>query len=87
MICKDNQKMIDALLRLKVGTNNKIPSSSYQQPDWKTRKDNESLCVNVINEIMDANQTQNKVASLQSTKKIGEVAEFQSLLHAYLQTN
>jgi hypothetical protein len=84
MICKDNQTMIDNLLRLKVdedrdnGTNNKI--ASYQYQDWKTRKANEAKCVSVIKEIMNANQTQNKVASVQSTRKIGEVAEFQSLL-------
>ena len=76
--------MIDTLLRLKTdnndGDNNKI--ASYQQ-DWKTRKANETKCVSVINELMNANQTQNKVASVQSTK--GELAEFQALLHANLQ--
>ena len=83
MICKDNQKMIDTLLRLKVdkgdnGTNNKI--ASYQYQDWKTRKANETKCVSAINELMNANQTQNKIASVTPTSKIGEVAEFQGLL-------
>ena len=63
MMCKDNQNMIDALLRLK---------------DTKTTKEDE--VVNLIGSIMNANQTQNKVASVQSTPKRGEVVEFQSLL-------
>ena len=37
MICKDNQRIIDTLLRLKVGNdNNKIASYQHQYQDWKT---------------------------------------------------
>ena len=96
MICKDNQTMIDNLLRLKVdennGTNNKIASYQhqdqypYQYQDWKTRKANETKCVNLIGEIMDTYQDKNKIASVQPTtaNKIGEVAEFQGLLKTYI---
>jgi hypothetical protein len=64
MICKDNQNMIDAILRLKVdnGTNNKI--ASYQQQDRKTRKANETKCINLIGAIMDDYQDKNKIASV-----------------------
>jgi hypothetical protein len=86
MICKDNQELIDALLRLKVdedghnGTNNKI--ASYQYQDWKTRKANETTCVNVINQLMkdQHNEENNKIASVQPIRQIGEVAELQSYL-------
>ena len=89
MICKDNQELIDALLRLKVdedghnGTNNKI--ASYQYQDWKTRKANETTCVNVINQLMkdQHNEENNKIASV-TTQPIGEVQEFQSLLKSYI---
>ena len=76
--------MIDALLRLKVddndGTNNKI--ASYQYQDWKTRKANETTCVNVINQLMkdQHNEENNKIASVQPIRQIGEVAELQSYL-------
>ena len=66
MICKDNQQMINALLRL---------------------NDNETLCVRAINQIMDQ-QGNNKIASVQettaTTKKVGELAEFQALLKNYI---
>ncbi len=59
MICKDNQRLIDNLLRLK-------------------QKD--VICADIITKLMDQQST-NKIASVQSTKKIGEVAELQSLLN------
>ena len=43
----------------------------------RNRKDNETLCVSLLNEIMDAHKTQNKIASVESTSKTGEL-EFQS---------
>ena len=55
--------------------NNKI-ASIMSKPN-RNRKDNETLCVSLINEIMDAHKTQNKIASVESTSKTGEL-EFQS---------
>ena len=83
MICKDNQEMIDNLLRLKVDNdsdndNNKIASIMSESHDNRIKKDNETLCVSLINEIMDAHRNQNKIASTQTAW--GELAEFQSLL-------
>ena len=56
--------------------NNKI-ASLMSKPN-RNRKDNETLCVSLINEIMDAHKTQNKIASVESTSKTGELVEFQS---------
>ena len=78
MICKDNQNMIDALLRLKDNTRRSTTINrigSYEDSKKTTQ------CVNIINELMDNYKTQNKIASAQSTK--GELAEFQSLLKTY----
>jgi hypothetical protein len=78
MICKDNQEMIDNLLRLKVdgdNDNNKI-AFLMSKPN-RNRKDNETLCDSLINEIMDAHKTQNKIASVESTSKTGELVEFE----------
>jgi hypothetical protein len=83
MICKSNEQMINTLLRLKIGNDGTNKVASYQ-PDWKTRKANETTCVNLIKEIMNAantnNQPQNKVASTAVTSKVGELADFIDLL-------
>ena len=46
-----------------------------------------TLCVRAINQIMDQ-QGNNKIASVQettaTTKKVGELAEFQALLKSYI---
>jgi hypothetical protein len=63
--------MIDNLLRLKVdgdNDNNKIASFMSKPNRNRNRKDNETLCVSLINEIMDAHKTQNKIASVESTR-------------------
>ena len=87
MICKDNQSMIDTLLRLKTDNNdnNKIASIMSKSHNDRTKEEKEDLCVHVLNQLMD--KKQNKLASVQqstSTNKIGELAEFQSLLKAYI---
>jgi hypothetical protein len=75
MICKQNQEIIDRLLRLKDNSTTAINRiGSYE--------DRTTQCVNIINELMDNYKTQNKIASAQSTK--GELAEFQSLLKTYI---
>ena len=50
----------------------------------RTKEEEEDLCVHELNQLLDKDKNKNKVASVQSTKKI-EVAEFQALLHANLQ--
>jgi hypothetical protein len=80
MFCKQTQEIIDRLLRLKDSPDNKI-ASLMSKPN-RNRKENETLCVSVINEIMDAHKTKNKIASSQSAGR--ELAEFQSLLKAYI---
>ena len=89
MICDQTQEIIDTLLRLKDSSNNdnnKIASIMAKPQDNRTKEEKEDLCVHVLNHLLDKNknknQNQNKVASVQSTNKIGEVAEFQSLLHS-----
>ena len=75
MIYKDNQEIIDRLLRLKDKSSRSTtinPIGSYE--------DRTTQCVKIINELMDAHKTQNKIASVESTSKTGELAEFQSLL-------
>ena len=45
---------------------NKIASLLSQSHDKRSRKDNEALCVSLINELMDAHQSQNKIAAVES---------------------
>ena len=84
MFWKQNQELIDRLLRLKDSSidNNKI-ASLMSKPN-RNRKDNETLCVSLINEIMDAHKTQNKIGSVKSESKTGELGDFQSLLKTYI---
>jgi hypothetical protein len=82
MICKDNQ-IIDRLLGLKDSPDNNKIASLMSKPN-RNRKDNETLCVSLINEIMDAHKTQNKIGSVKSESKTGEVGDFQSLLKTYI---
>ncbi len=89
MICKDNQELIDNLLRLKVdgdndGDNNKIASIMSKSHNDRTKEEKETLCVHVLNQLLDKDKNKNKVASVQSTNKMGELAEFQGLLKAYI---
>ena len=80
MFCKQTQEIIDRLLRLKdspVDNNNKI-ASLISKPN-RTRKENETLCVSLITQLMDQHNENNKIASVISK---GELAEFQSLLKA-----
>ncbi len=80
MFCKQTQEIIDRLLRLKdspVDNNNKI-ASLISKPN-RTRKENETLCVSLITQLMDQQNENNKIASVISK---GELAEFQSLLKA-----
>ncbi|MGA8843861.1 MAG: hypothetical protein WB511_09775 [Nitrososphaeraceae archaeon] len=75
MICKQNQEIIDRLLRLKDNSTTAINRiGSYE--------DRTTQCVNIINELMDNYKTQNKIASTQYESRRGEVAEFQSLLRS-----
>jgi hypothetical protein len=83
MNCKITQNTIDALLRLKHNSATTINRmGSYE--------DRTSQCVRTINELMDKYETQNKIASSQSTTAAtttatkGEIAELQSLLKAYI---
>jgi hypothetical protein len=80
MICKQTQNTIDTLLRLKDSSdnNNKIASIMSKPDSQRTKEEKEDLCVHVLNQLMDKNK--NKIASVTPTSKIGEVAEFQSLL-------
>ena len=85
MICKDNQNMIDTLLSLK-----DTSSGSTTINRIGSYEDSTTQCMKIINEIMDQYKTKNKIASSQSTTtpttiKMGEVAEFQRLLHTHLQ--
>ena len=87
MLCKHTQQTIDVLLNLKVDSddnysNNKI-ASLMSKPN-RNRKDNETLCVSVINEIMDAHKTQNKIASVQSDTGEVTLAEFVKLLRSVI---
>ena len=88
MICKDNQEIIDRLLRLKTdsndGDNNKI--ASYQYGDWKKRKAKETQCVNLISSIMDQHneENNNKIASVQSDTGEVTLAEFVKLLRSVI---
>jgi hypothetical protein len=82
MICKETEKIIDNLLRLKVDNagdndNNKIASIMSKTHDNRTKEEKETLCVHVLNQLLDKNQN-NKIASVHP--RVGEVAEFQSLL-------
>ena len=55
-------------------------SQSYNK---RSRKDNKTLCVSLINELMDADQNENKIASAVESKKENrtrEVAELKSML-------
>ena len=86
MICKDNEQIIDNLLRLKVdnnGDNNKIASIMSKTHNDRTKEERETLCVHVLNQLLDKNQN-NKIAQT-TQSRVGEVAEFQALLHAHLQ--
>ena len=80
MICKDNQSIINYLLKLKTDNNdnNKIASIMSKSHNDRTKEEKEDLCIHVLNQLLDKDKNKNKVASVQSTKKIGEVAEFQS---------
>ena len=90
MICKQNQEIIDTLLRLglkdssNLGDNyNKFASLMSQSYNKRSRKDNETLCVSLINELMDADRNENKIASAVESKKENrtrEVAELKSML-------
>ncbi|MGC2598567.1 MAG: hypothetical protein WA395_10600 [Nitrososphaeraceae archaeon] len=61
------------------GDNNKIASIMSESHIDRTKEEKETLCVHVLNQLLDKNQ--NKIASIQPTpRKNGEVAEFQSLL-------
>ena len=82
MICKQTQNNIDALLRLGLKDSpaiNKIASLMIK-PN-RSRKDNETLCVSLITQLMDQHNQNNKIAS--TIKTMGEVAEFQSLIHSF----
>ena len=86
MICKDNQKLIDTLLRFKnpntTKTNTKMVNRIGSYEDSNITK---LQCSKSISELMDqGNSNNNKVASTTAVKKIGELAEFQSLLRAYI---
>jgi hypothetical protein len=76
---KDNQEIIDRLLRLKDSPDNNKIAALMSKPN-RNRKDNVTLSVSLINEIMDAHKTQNKIGSVKSESKTGELVEFQTLL-------
>ena len=80
MICKDNQTMIDTLLRLKNPTTKMVNRFGSYTDSIATRP---IQCAKTISELMDHNNNQNKIAST-NTNKIGELAEFQALLKAYI---
>ena len=82
-----NQAIIDRSLRLKDSSsydNNKITSIMSTSQDSRAKEEKETYCVRVLNQLMDRynHKQNNKIASVQPTPKIGEVAEFQSLLNA-----
>jgi hypothetical protein len=77
MVCKDNQTMIDALLRLKDTSSRSTTINRIGSYEERTTQ-----CVKIINELMDNYKTQNKIASVES--KTGELAEFQGLLKTYI---
>ena len=95
MICKDNQKMIDTVLRLKSNDSdsnrsNKI-ASIMAKPDYqRTKEENQELTISIIQEMVrkETNRQQNKIASSAVTstkqKQVGEVAELQRLLKTYI---
>ena len=79
MICK--QSIVDTLLRFKIDDDdNKNKIASLMSKPNRNRKDNETLCVSLINELMDAHQNQNKIAAVESKNRTGEVAELRSYL-------
>lgn len=81
MFCNQTQNIIDTLLRLKTDNydNNKIASIVSKSHESRTKQEKEDLCVHVLNQLLrDTNK--NKIASVTPNRKIGEVAEFQSLL-------
>jgi hypothetical protein len=79
LICKETEKIIDNLLRLKVdGDNNKIASIVSKSHNDRTKEERETLCVHVLNQLID----QNKIAST-TQPRIGELAEFQGLLKGF----
>ena len=84
MICK--QSIVDTLLRLKDSSNydnnnNRIASLMAKPQDSRTKEQKETLCAHVLNQLMDQyKQNNNNIASTVTPTKIGEVAEFQSLL-------
>ena len=84
MFCKQTQNTIDTLLRLGLyesSNDNKNKIASLMSKPNRNRKDNETLCVSLINELMDAqNQNQNKIAAVESKNRMGEVAELKSML-------
>ena len=79
MFCQQTQNNINALLRLKVGNENKTMVHRFGSytDSIATRP---IQCAKSISELMN-----NKVAST-AVKKVGELAEFQSLLKAYIRT-
>ena len=76
MICKDNQSMIDALLRLKNPTTKMVNRIGSYTDSVGTRP---IRCAKTISELMD-----NKVASTAVTPRVGEIAELQGLLKTYI---
>ncbi|MGA8842190.1 MAG: hypothetical protein WB511_01265 [Nitrososphaeraceae archaeon] len=80
MICKQTQNTMDTLLRLKDSPAiNKI-TSLMKKPNMFS-KDNETLCLSLITQVMDQHNQNNKIAS--TIKTIGEVPEFQSLIRSF----
>ena len=80
MICKDNQRIIDTLLRLKDTSSSSRSTTvnrigSYQDSTITTMR-----CGKSISELMDQGNN-NKIAS---TSKVGELADFQRLLKTYI---
>ena len=59
MICKQTEGMIDALLRLKTDNydsdNNKIASIMSKTHNDRTKEERETLCVHVLNQLLDKN--------------------------------
>jgi hypothetical protein len=47
-------------------------------------KEKDEICANVISNLMNADKTQNKIASVTTQSRVGEVAELVSLLKAYI---
>ena len=91
MICKRTQNTIDTLLSLKENSTSSRSTTINRIGSFEDSTAAPIQCGKSINELMDNYKTQNKIASSQSTTtqttttiKIGEVAEFQSLLKAYI---